>query len=159
MEKYRSLQSNDKKVAYLRAKAIDSLISQCASVFMNKEKEIMRGAFDKSLIDLTDANRFVEKILDVTIRKVYNLRAALGIELAGFKIITGLLESFAPILLRNETKKNENLLKMVPTQFNLKDGSIYDRVMNLTDFIAGMTDSYAMSLYKTLTGISLPETY
>ena len=32
----------------------------------------------------------------------------------------------------------------------------YPRLLSLTDFIAGMTDSYAVSLYKKITGISLP---
>ena len=32
----------------------------------------------------------------------------------------------------------------------------YTRLLLLTDFVAGMTDSYAVSLYKKVTGISLP---
>jgi dGTPase len=30
------------------------------------------------------------------------------------------------------------------------------RTLKVTDFISGMTDSFAVSLYKQLTGISLP---
>lgn len=32
----------------------------------------------------------------------------------------------------------------------------YRRVLAITDFVSGMTDSYAVALFKKLTGISLP---
>ncbi|MEJ2693135.1 MAG: deoxyguanosinetriphosphate triphosphohydrolase, partial [Candidatus Thiodiazotropha sp.] len=32
----------------------------------------------------------------------------------------------------------------------------YTRQLRLTDFVSGMTDSYAVALYKKVTGISLP---
>jgi dGTPase len=33
---------------------------------------------------------------------------------------------------------------------------LYRRVLAITDFVSGMTDSYAVTLFKKLTGISLP---
>jgi dGTPase len=32
----------------------------------------------------------------------------------------------------------------------------YMRLLEITDFISGMTDSYALSLFRSLTGIQLP---
>jgi dGTPase len=52
------------------------------------------------------------------------------------------------------------LAHLVPRQFKGEVGapspSLYTRLLQLTDFIAGMTDSYAVALYKKVTGISLP---
>jgi dGTPase len=51
-------------------------------------------------------------------------------------------------------------LRLVPEQFigpgrePVQDA--YQRLLLLTDFVSGMTDSYAVSLYKKVTGISLP---
>lgn len=42
-------------------------------------------------------------------------------------------------------------------QKNLSDISLYDKLHLAVDFISGMTDSYAVNLYKELTGISLPQ--
>ena len=52
------------------------------------------------------------------------------------------------------------LSHLVPQQFKggragIAEG-LYPRLLSLTDFVAGMTDSYAVSLYKKVTGISLP---
>ncbi len=35
-------------------------------------------------------------------------------------------------------------------------GNHYQQLLAICDYISGMTDSYAVSLYKKLTGISLP---
>ena len=32
----------------------------------------------------------------------------------------------------------------------------YKRLLNVTDYVSGMTDSFAVSTYKTITGMSLP---
>jgi len=48
----------------------------------------------------------------------------------------------------------------VPEQFVGPKGApadhVYTRLQRMTDFVSGMTDSYAVSLYKKLRGISLP---
>ena len=40
---------------------------------------------------------------------------------------------------------------------DFKKLTTYDKLHLIIDFVSGMTDSYAVSLYKELTGISLPE--
>ena len=53
------------------------------------------------------------------------------------------------------------LANLIPQQFiganRLPSADRYQRLLGITDFVAGMTDSYAVSLYKKITGISLPE--
>ena len=56
--------------------------------------------------------------------------------------------------------RSRTLLQLVPDQFlgtgRRPDPDPYLRVLGITDFIAGMTDSYAVSLFKKVRGISLP---
>jgi dGTPase len=56
--------------------------------------------------------------------------------------------------------KNNNLLKLIPNQFLQTDGrphdDLYTRLLKITDFVSGMTDSYAISLFRKIKGISLP---
>jgi dGTPase len=51
-------------------------------------------------------------------------------------------------------------VKLMPEQFvgadRVPSAAPYARLLRLTDFVSGMTDSYAVSLYKKMTGISLP---
>jgi dGTPase len=35
--------------------------------------------------------------------------------------------------------------------------SAYEKILLLTDFVGGMTDQNALSLYKTIKGIELPK--
>ena len=39
---------------------------------------------------------------------------------------------------------------------NFTDIRLYDKLLLITDFISGMTDSYAVKLYKELIGVELP---
>ena len=52
------------------------------------------------------------------------------------------------------------LFDLIPTQFIGKDRkpheSAYERLLRITDFICGMTDSYALNLYRNISGISPP---
>ena len=48
------------------------------------------------------------------------------------------------------------LLALLPERFRKNRDSLYQKLLGVCDYIAGMTDSYAVSLYKKLTGISLP---
>jgi len=56
--------------------------------------------------------------------------------------------------------RNDSLLKLVPGQFLHTAGNspddLYKRLLKITDFVSGMTDSYAVSLFRKLKGISLP---
>jgi dGTPase len=52
------------------------------------------------------------------------------------------------------------LLKLLPTQFLGHDGEPssdpYVRLLQVADFVAGMTDSYAVDMYRKLKGFALP---
>ena len=51
-------------------------------------------------------------------------------------------------------------MKLLPDQFlgpnNMPDNDLYTRLLKITDFVSGMTDSYAISLFRKIKGISLP---
>jgi len=51
------------------------------------------------------------------------------------------------------------LIKLVSAQFpvNGKPGQVYSDIQSLVDFIAGMTDLYAIDIYRKITGITIPE--
>ena len=60
----------------------------------------------------------------------------------------------------NPSWKSKNLMKLFPGQFlganGKPDDDLYLRLLKITDFVSGMTDSYAVSLYRKIKGISLP---
>ena len=154
------------KVEFLRAKAIGRLIDEVALSFMNRESEILSGRFDKALISEIDNNKTLKEIKSISKEKAYSSRKVIEIESAGFEVLSGLLEAFVSAVQdialkgKKSSPKSQTLLKLIPTQFlgskRQPDKNLYDRMIKLTDFISGMTDSYAVSLYKKISGISLP---
>ena len=87
-------------------------------------------------------------------------------EAAGFEVLGGLLEAFVTtvndIAVRGgqASPKSRMLIHLVPEQFlgpgRVPHVDLYRRVLAVTDFVSGMTDSYAVALFKKLTGMSLP---
>jgi dGTPase len=61
--------------------------------------------------------------------------------------------------LRKEDVLSDKLIDILPKQFLGNDGypeeDIYSRILQICEFIAGMTDTYAISLFKRLSGYSL----
>ena len=108
----------------------------------------------------------MDRLIEVATEKIYIAPEVVEIETAGFQVISELLERFIPILddvaehAEQASPRSKMMIRLIPEQF-LGPGhqpveDDYTRLLRLTDFVSGMTDSYAVSLYKKLTGISLP---
>ena len=147
------------QLAYLRAKCINFLALSCVDSFIANRNEILTGTYNRSLIDAIEpaAAKALDDINQVTVKKIYNHETVVKIELAGYEVMSALLESFIPAVLHESASHREKkLLRLLPQQYVAPDGSGYEKALSVIDFISGMTDSYAMELYKNLRGISLP---
>lgn len=147
------------QLAYLRAKCINFLAVSCVESFIRNREAVLSGTHMRALIDgLEPASiKALEAINAVTVKKIYNHETVVKIELAGYEVMNALLESFIPAVLhRGPSHREKKVLKLLPAQFRADEGSDYEKALSVIDFISGMTDSYAMELYKNLRGISLP---
>lgn len=160
-EQARSLEDDpNESIAYLRAKSINALIHRCADVFWDKKEEILNGSYNKSLLDsIPELNEVMGKIEKISIEKIYNAKKVVQLEIAGFRIMSGLVEDFVTAALTPEIKREKEqrkILELLPNQFSFDEKiSSYEKVMHIIDFIAGMTDLYALKLYRKLRGIEL----
>lgn len=147
------------QLAFLRAMCINVLVQACVEIFLEKEAEILTGNYNRSLLEglgpaMAEA---LEKINKVTVTRIYNHETVVKIELAGYEVMDSLLSHFIPAVLKeNPTHREQKVLKLLPHQYKEAGAGFYGKALNVVDFISGMTDSYAMELYKNLTGISLP---
>jgi len=160
--KYNQIPTKRERIGMLRAMAINKLVSQATQVFLSKEEEILAGDFDESLIDRCESSNTLKKIIDVSIDKLYRSRQVLEIEAAGFEVISGLIDQFAKALYQvnhgNPTSREKVLWQLLPefVRINSKTASKYLMLRNCLDYISGMTDSYAISLYRKITGMTTP---
>jgi dGTPase len=150
------------RVQLLRTCAIGSAIEACAELFLAREHEILAGTFDEPLIDAIPNAAAWEEIIRVSRERIYSTPRGVEIEAAGFEVLGGLLDVFVSALneFAEHPRRSKKLLQLVPAETlgpaREPLASPYERLLRMLDFVSGMTDSYAVSLYKKVRGISLP---
>lgn len=154
-------EDHNESVAYLRAKAINLLVSKCTEVFMTQTDAIISGTFNGALLDHLDAQKEVlTKISKISVKRIYNHESVLKIELAGFKIMSGLIEDLVEAALtakEDRANRHKKILSLMPVQYQFNESDApYEKIMCLLDYVSGMTDNFALELYRNLRGISVP---
>ena len=160
------LHGKEERIEFLRAVTIGRAVEEAASVFLANEEALLAGEFEQPLIACTAIAQPLEAIVQRSRKSLYCSPRGLEIEAAGFEVIAGLLDLFVEAVEslaaegRDQPPRWRNLLQLVPEQFIGRGGvpalDLYTRLQRMTDFVSGMTDSYAVGLYKKLRGISLP---
>ncbi len=148
----------NEQIAYLRSSVIGLLISECTEAFLNNEAKILEGEFEGSLIrHISEQPAAAYKhCADISMRKIYRSRDVLDIELAGFRIISTLLELMIDAVRSPEKAYSQLLINRVSGQYNIKAPALYEKIQAVLDYISGMTDVYALDLYRKINGNSLP---
>ena len=148
----------NEQVSYLRSSVIGQLIDQCSAVFADNEEAILAGTFTSSLIKHLpqQSAEAYQKCEDMAFAKIYRSSEVLDIELGGYKIILTLLEDLVTAVLSPEKAYSRQLLMRIPEQFETQSPTVYGKIMAVLDYISGMTDIYALDLYRKITGMSIP---
>lgn len=148
----------NEQIAYLRASVIGLLVNECAEAFIENSNEILNGSFTGSLIDhISPAVKLqYNRCSDFAVRNIYLSKDVVDIELAGYKIIGFLLEIFTDAVLNPGHAYSKLLLRRIPDQYLSESPDLYSQLQIVTDFISGMTDIYALDLYRKITGMGLP---
>ncbi len=141
------------------------LISCAAESFMAHYEEIMEGSWKRDLFWGTPAEGLMEFLGDVEYRYAFTTQDIYKLEISAARVMTGLMDQFLPAVLSYDVSQDEmgeRLIALISDNYLMayhaaargKDeaGRLYLRILLLTDFICGMTDSYAKRLYQELNG-------
>lgn len=148
----------NERVAYLRAMVIGKLIRECAAIYLDHYEQIERGdEMDSLFKSLPEPSRSAMKIVaEVSINKIYNNSSVVEIEIAGYKILGTLLDTFISAIVEPDNYLSSKLLSLIPLQYKQNGESTYFKIQTVVDFVSGMTDLYALDLYQKITGMNLP---
>jgi len=148
----------NEQIAYLRASIIGKLVNQCVDVFWEKQGEILSGSFQKPLIDCVQPTSLaaMNTIKNVSVKNIYNDRSVVEIEITGYQIIGTLLEVFIEAVLNPKEGISRKMLQLIPDQYAGTHSTTYEKVQTVVDFVSGMTDLYALDLYRKIKGINIP---
>ncbi len=159
---YFNRDEND-KIGFLRAKAINNLVKEIAEVFLENENSILSGNFVEELYKLTSSANYLNEIERLSIDKIYRHKIVTERECAGYEVLGGLLDVFITAINSwldgDFNNKNRTIINLLPNRITSAaepNLTLSERLHLIIDFISGMTDSFAVSLFRKIKGISLP---
>ena len=147
------------KATLLRAFAITNLVNSVTDIFIDNEKEILSGDYKKSLIDGSEYAEPLKAIEIFSRKNCYDNEKVLKIELAGYNVIGFLLKTLLKAIGEDKSKIRAILYSLLTdksTQKVFDESDEYHKILIIVDIISGMTDGYAVSLYRQLSGLALP---
>ena len=155
---YEFVSDSNEQIAYLRATVIGILVQECTHVFIENEESILEGNFNGSLIKHISQplKEAYEKCSEIAVNKIYKSRDVVDIELAGFHVISTLLELMIDAVQSPEKAYSQLLINRVSSQYDINSPTLYGKIQAVLDYISGMTDVYALDLYRKIKGNGLP---
>lgn len=159
--KVNAIHDDNRKVEYIRAVWINLMVEKLAKVFMEQEEALLKGTLEKDLMACLPDNekQLIKAINEFSVKNIYNYKSVVEVEIAGYNVIGGLLKELLQAVLHPDQSKSYKTLQLVSQQFpiSLKKEWLYHDIQSIVDFISGMTDLYAIDLYRKITGINIPE--
>ncbi|MBQ9677613.1 MAG: dNTP triphosphohydrolase [Prevotella sp.] len=152
------LQDPNEEVVYMRACVIGKLENECVNTFIDHEQEILAGTFTGSLIgNISEIPaKAYEECARLSVERIYRSRPVLDVELSGYKIMATLMEQMVEAVMHPKRFYSKQLIDRVSSQYDIDAQDLETRLMAVIDYIAGMTDVYALDVYQKINGISLP---
>lgn len=150
--------------------SVQGFFIYCASFsFSNNYNDIMSGDFGSELLKKSYANTLAYALGDIAYKYAFCSSSILKLEISAGTIIDFLLDKFVNAAINFDTNNelssldkklmsiiSENYKQIYKIYTKDKDESekLYLRLLLVTDYICGMTDSYAKRLYQELNGIN-----
>ncbi|WJS96229.1 deoxyguanosinetriphosphate triphosphohydrolase [Flavobacterium johnsoniae] len=154
--KYKTLETKEDRISYLRALAIGSLINDAVDVFIENEEAILAGNFPYALTDKSKYKAQMNDIIKLSVEKIYQSREVIEKEIVGYQIIQTLLDKFITAFNNKYEGTASNydklILKMLPEKHHLDKGNLYERLLHICHYVSLLTDGNALELYETIQG-------
>ncbi|WP_169546282.1 deoxyguanosinetriphosphate triphosphohydrolase [Sneathiella aquimaris] len=156
--RYTELTEKSEKISYLRAKCIGHLIGEVSQIFADNEKVILEGNYKGDLLHHSSNASIFSEIENLCKRHIFNHKERIQAELRGSEILTSILDALFTANLEweafdaNGTKlspRSHVILNLFPDK---EKKPRYEWLLEMTDFVSGMTDSFAVRQFKDLKG-------
>lgn len=155
-KKYNAIAYKEDRLSYLRALAINTLIQDAADIFIENEDEILKGNFDVSLLDKSKYIAQIKDIIKLSVEKIYRSQEVVEKEIAGYKIISDILDVYTGALVRKKENKNSNydslLIQTLPEFYRRTNMSLYHVLLNTCCYVASLSDSAAVHIHNKIMG-------
>ncbi len=158
--RYSEITDNSEKISYLRAKCIGHLIGEVSSIFADFESDILEGTFKKDLLSYSMNASIFQEVENLCKSRIFNHHERVQAELRGSEILNTMLDAFFVANLEWEqflkngvspSPRSKVVMNLFENQRNYSK-PLYDWLLDITDFVSGMTDSFAIRQFNDLRG-------
>jgi dGTPase len=149
-------------IQWFRIDAIGIMFQAVVEAFVTHHDAILEGSFEQELIRVSgDAWQLWSALTEVGRREVYTASDVLALEVFGDRVIFELLSRFVPACLaesrgRPKTLEGKLFALISPSLRGLHarygEPGRYGQLQLAVDYISGMTDTYAVAVYRKLFG-------
>ena len=141
------------------------LVTDC---FVDNYESIMAGTFAKSLIEGSKASLLMDILGDIAFKYTFTSKPIYKLEIAADTILNFLLDKFMKAVLYYDTDEklsvvDNKIISMISRDYmhiyhyysegKSESDRLYLRLLLVTDYICGMTDSFAKNLYQEFNGL------
>ena len=145
-----------------------SLIFAASDNFIKHYDEIMNGTYKYDLFHDTDVENLMNDLGDIAYKYSFTSKSIYKLEVAAYTILEFLLNRFVDSVIYYDTdiklsSIQERMVALISKDYmriykkesegKSEKEKLYLRIMLVTDYICGMTDSFAKDLYQELNGI------
>ena len=143
----------------MRALAINTLIADATRVFMDNEEAILGGNFEVSLLDKSKYKAQIDDIISLSVEKIYLSQEVVEKEIAGYRIISDILEVYTNALIRKKEGLASNydrlMISTLPETHRNVNLSLYQILLNSCCYVASLSDRAAVHIHNKITGKQL----
>ena len=155
-EVYSNLKTVQDRLAYLRALSINTLIAEATVIFIENEEAILKGDFSVALLDKSQYKAQIADIIKISVEKVYHSNEVAEKEIAGYAILSTLLDAFTSAFENYYAGKARQydllLLRMFGGDLEQNEQFVYGYLMNCCSYISRMTDGQALQTFQKIKG-------
>jgi dGTPase len=147
----------NEQIAFLRAMVIGKLTHAAANAFADCYDDILEGRFAGKLLDYIDPalDKAMKACEEVAIGQIYRHPSVVKIEISGYNVLGALLGEFYQAMMNPDQDYSQKLLSLMPLQYHMPGAEKYQKARSVIDFVSGMTDVYAVDLFKQIKGLQL----
>ena len=157
------LAKDDLLIQKFRISVQGFMLNEATKTFVEKHDDILNGNFDDDLVMSSDASSLRKAFKQLSIIN-FQHRSVLTRELVGDRVITFLLDNLIKAVLHENSKdkpksKEAKLFALISPNYKQVylhhshyHSENYKKIQLVTDYVCGMTDSFALNLYRELRG-------
>lgn len=146
------------KIAALRGKAIEKLVTAVTDAFAQQQEALLTGKLQGSLLNhcAPVLSQGIDTAKQLARDRIFNHSQKAQLELAAYASLHCLLTAFADMVAATFKQqplsfKQQRMQQLLGCQ--VSEDNLYLGLMQMLDFIAGLSDHYALSLAQSLQGL------